>query len=810
MRVLVRVIVAMCLVGFASSMLLGAPARKTLNFELGPYFQLGPKDSPVREELAYQQLLRMIVSFAKEADKQAAQGHAERADYLRKYFEVHAGLSTDQFRVLKTFAQEVSSPSGCRPSNAPGNEQETRLYKARLRDLLGTTGISSLDRYLREKLIPRIGYSDFGNPQRPQSGFSTVDYIYNADEVMGYSYTQEPGGFCIVVVNQVSATLTSDNEGLVDSDSAEACDGMAEVFLYWPSPDPGDQLCIDGQHAYAENWVQMRGTGLDILGAEETKPDGYYCGYEKSNSLPPSYDCWTAPINGIQGVNFELIATDSPPIDSPDTDSNPNTDEGLRIFPDKNSQNDTVNRQTIRVKASSSNELPGRPIYFRAFDLDDPATNPAIDPDGDGNDNRGTVSGGTSAGKLSGTSATPNPQGIATVDFTVTMHPGDNFAIAASTDPALLEGATIDGINLKTAGGSLIESECDGTSQICRSNMLTIWRRLNIEVDSMGAADGNHVVGTTGIWRNFVIGPNETESFTVVPSSAPDLEPGRFQNGRFVVVGNGNTLFVKSNSAGNLLEVENRTSQPITMEGGVQFVLYDDDDFNDDDGVSPGDGTLDGDVQEDITFRGNNQFEQTFSKLKSSDDVDENPYAAAYIRPNYTWAESQPGMNDSNVQFQVAVTVTGDYSNERTIIDSVRDSTAFEADDFWVAYVLLAYQTARVQTTVTDGDPNGQVIGGVAPPPENSGAPWIDVLYIPSSLPSGSIGCLVYIENSRDQDAALATDYNVRGVPHEVGHQFGLAGDDPGFDIMSPTGLTSFVPDHINILRWRRKSPGQN
>ncbi len=492
MRVLIRATVVIFLVCFVSTILSGSTRpRKTFDFELSPFLQPRLGSSSVPEELVYEQLLRMVISFAKEADKQAVQGHPQRAEFLRKYLEIRAGLSADDIRALKTFAQEVLSPSGCRPSDSSANRQQTKQYKSRLVERLGTGRVELLDRYVREKLIPRISYSEVGDAQRPMFGFSSVDYVYNSDEVVGYSYTNESGGFCQVVVNQVSANLTSDEQGLLASDSVEACDGIAEVFLYWESPDPGDRLCIEAEHAYAITWVQMRPSSVDIFGLNTPKPSGgWYCEYQGMYNLPPSDDCWTAPTNGIQSVNFQLIATDSPAIDT-----NPNVGAGLRVFPDKNSPNDTANRQTIRITATSSNQLPGRPVYFRAFDLDDPETNTIIDPDGGGEDNRGFVIGGTSAGKLGAASATPNTQGVATVEFTVTMQPGDNFAIAASTEEALLTNSTIDGTNLKTAGGTLIDWNCDGTTPICRSEMLTVWRRLHIEVDSMGETQENFVLG---------------------------------------------------------------------------------------------------------------------------------------------------------------------------------------------------------------------------------------------------------------------------------------------------------------------------
>jgi hypothetical protein len=55
-------------------------------------------------------------------------------------------------------------------------------------------------------------------------------------------------------------------------------------------------------------------------------------------------------------------------------------------------------------------------------------------------------------------------------------------------------------------------------------------------------------------------------------------------------------------------------------------------------------------------------------------------------------------------------------------------------------------------------------------------------------------------------------DILIRVLPHEIGHQFGLRGDSLGavWGIMNsiPEPL-SFHPEHINMLRWRVKSPGQ-
>jgi hypothetical protein len=58
------------------------------------------------------------------------------------------------------------------------------------------------------------------------------------------------------------------------------------------------------------------------------------------------------------------------------------------------------------------------------------------------------------------------------------------------------------------------------------------------------------------------------------------------------------------------------------------------------------------------------------------------------------------------------------------------------------------------------------------------------------------------------------TNLRMKTIPHEVGHQFGLGhGDNSSqFGIMSQDFVlapNSFAPQHLNILRWRVKSPGQ-
>ncbi len=81
----------------------------------------------------------------------------------------------------------------------------------------------------------------------------------------------------------------------------------------------------------------------------------------------------------------------------------------------------------------------------------------------------------------------------------------------------------------------------------------------------------------------------------------------------------------------------------VQIRGGEQFALFDDDDYNSDDIL------VNDDDREDVDFRFNYNMgyclegNETLSRLCPTSDVERNPYAAAYIEPEYEWAKQQPG-----------------------------------------------------------------------------------------------------------------------------------------------------------------------
>lgn len=185
-------------------------------------------------------------------------------------------------------------------------------------------------------------------------------------------------------------------------------------------------------------------------------------------------------------------------------------------------------------------------VYFKNYDLDDPSTDVApIDNNGiQGNDNRGEANTPASAGTLlpigacisdqSGIRCPTDANGVATIEFWTTMQPGDNFAVAASLDSNYLNGISTNGIELAdSTGNTLPQTTFVPPARAKRTEMLTVWRKLHIEVDRMEnvpvntAANGNRVTGSFRFGG--FLNPGTFAVPIVVP---PDLDVGRFVRGR--------------------------------------------------------------------------------------------------------------------------------------------------------------------------------------------------------------------------------------------------------------------------------------
>src|SRR6266849_8272232 len=188
------------------------------------------------------------------------------------------------------------------------------------------------------------------------------------------------------------------------------------------------------------------------------------------------------------------------------------------------------------------------------------------------------------------------------------------------------------------------------TSKARGTQMLTVWRRVHIEVDSMGLVTGNNVTGRTS-----TVTPNVGTNTTVVAAgSTANLELNRFQNGRIVLTNVG-SYSVVSNSANSV------TVQGIinSIPHNTNYTLYDDDDFNGNNGT-----TLIGDNGENVTA-------PDISLIQNSDNPTLNVFAPAYVRPIY-----DIGDNNDFVTFRLntnttsATNIIGTYDFDSVCIEA--------------------------------------------------------------------------------------------------------------------------------------------
>ncbi len=185
-------------------------------------------------------------------------------------------------------------------------------------------------------------------------------------------------------------------------------------------------------------------------------------------------------VYALDKVEFETYMDNDGPDGHPSSPPN----GGKRIFPDKKTYDDPYpdRRTIVTVKATITPAIDNKHVYFKNFDVDDPSP---VDADTTGPDNNG------GNGALSTNDAVTEDSGEARVRFAVTMNPGDNFRIAASVCQ--------DRLNETVTTQAMADADTPPPG-VKFTPMLTVWRHLWIERDSMGP------VASSGPEKNYVSG----------------------------------------------------------------------------------------------------------------------------------------------------------------------------------------------------------------------------------------------------------------------------------------------------------------
>ena len=356
-------------------------------------------------------------------------------------------------------------------------------------------------------------------------------------------------------------------------------------------------------------------------------------------------------------------------------------------------------------------------------------------------DNRG------GAGTLYGISAYTNDQGVAEVEFNVGWRPGDNYRIFAHGLNTFSDSFTaqFDVVAKQNDGDQARLQYARGAGGLVNgnyySNLLTVWRKLHVERDSMGAPQAGHVfgleIGTSTNLTNDTL-TDATKNWPLADLNGGLLDPNTGDQipEAFEVDWNGpDTLGI----VGAGLTLNATAGDPYAVD-------TDDADLGD---LPTPDGTL---------------LEEA---LKES-----------YIEVVY-----DTGKEDNNVEWRRYGDSLGNLG------DTWRGTKTWEAEDFWSAYILAAYEGVEEK----DRDPDTEAVQyGIT---TTTGEPEYSA---------------VLLEVLRDRGYGVAAHRLV--VAHEIGHQFGLnLTDDPAHPqtcIMYPYVSSALrFSDHCKAIIRSTRSP---
>jgi flagellar hook assembly protein FlgD len=433
-------------------------------------------------------------------------------------------------------------------------------------------------------------------------------------------------------------------------------------------------------------------------------PAGTYNAYLKVKKgnlyyLTPASQFTIYKVTAIQWVKYD---------DNLDLESwtNERPETGKKIFPDKKSFNDSepAKRKKVYIEATITPPLIGVPVFFSAWDIDDPSANGTpidtynISPFQTGPDNYGTGAqledGFTYGGTYYAVALTDFlGHGKASAVFDVSMQPGDNFKIAASTDAL----GVIKYDSQTCPGGKMTQEIADKIlpyyplpEGVVLSQPLTVWRKLWIERDSMAA------VATSGSQKNLFEGTADSYTkdgpFTVIDLGQKidgEMNHGvnHFLSGRFKASNIATPYVVLSSTKNYLYDDEVTVNGDLNADGASlsNYKLYDDD------------------WKWDVTSQSIVSQVTLPNTTMTLGTTYENIYKAAYIELNYLSSEFSDTVSfQRNLSSDLAYwhINDGDWHDYYDVPSQ---------NDFWTILLVSGFQPEND----ADGDPAEETVGGV-------------------------------------------------------------------------------------------------
>jgi hypothetical protein len=458
-------------------------------------------------------------------------------------------------------------------------------------------------------------------------------------------------------------------------------------------------------------------------------------------------------VYGVTAVEWVKYMDNDPIEDHPATPPN----GGKRMFPDKVTHIDAFpeRRPVVRVKACITPPMANKYVYFKSFDVDDPSSNTApIDPLGAvGGDNHAGV------GTLSPTGIETDSYGYATVDFTVSMYPGDNYRVAASLSSSAISEPY------------LTQAMADAGSPplgVKFSPMLTVWRRLHVEFDTMSA-------------------PPSTQPFgTVVATASRILPSGLVVNTTWGDASlSGGVLDPAGTAPANTVSYWTRTTFEVNYNIDSIVNIYTNEyttDKFDNDGVN---GVDDPGEAVDMSA-----YAADPANVQIGINTDDPLWLTDINPPN--WNDVASGMNAyyNDAYIQVVAHIDGWFPFVRNSNSQLAHVDILGDSAFWCVCLGWGYEAGPLKDNQCPPTCNHKFYFG-DDDPEDEGVPphhMASILGIASGHPGET--CMVFVETIRDRGGNL-----VRTASHEVGHCLGL--------LHSPYDpATGFEASRDGIMSW--------
>ncbi len=451
----------------------------------------------------------------------------------------------------------------------------------------------------------------------------------------------------------------------------------------------------------------------------------------------------------------------SDPVGAPPID--PATDQvllGLNYHPDATLEDGNWN-ESIYVRVETTPRINDVAIYMRALDPDDPSANSpgnALDTDaisGLAGDNRDRTARLTSrhltTGFIDGT------DGAVRNTFRVSHQPGDNHRVAASLKESSLypvESSVLNNDNIHPSGAPVPAQDGQETQMATFighiSPLLTIWRILHIELDSMNQVSwtANSQQGTIQAQPEF--NPATQRAWITIEDLDSEFEAvDQHRTGRIDIAGYGAflTLRTEVQNGNDRVEIQNAPAGIVNAEG-QQYTLWDDDKGS----------------QYEPDFIMEPDYPPVVLPHLLDDDLMNRVYAPAYVDVEFAGFEHF----DYDTPFDHQV---HNVAECKQLANTNRDLNS--SPTFWVVHLTAAYQGWIPK----DGDPDTEKTD-------------LGLQFGLTVETSGhSSGSLVYLETIRDQYAPGYQNIvylEQFTVAHESGHQFLIQHEDdhwpPGED----------------------------